>query len=645
MKLDPRLRQLASDVTPSSDQRARVRSIIERRIEGPAILREAKTQATPALSVSKAIWSHLLSRIHAPAIASLFDRVRSLLDPAATAQQSIRRTILSHLLSPAPMPLTQRIYKWGAALIIVVMALRASPLLFIAPQSNADSSVLLRPSATGVELSSRGLWQPVTHEVELREATDLRTTEGEATIMLFDDGNVRIDRRTTVSLQDVSDSVAQTSLDPTISLLEGRMWVQGLLPDQVRGLIIVTPWGSVTVRGGSVSVAVTGETVRIEAWDRHVTVDEGMKSLSLVSGEYVTLPSNGSLVAMPLANSAYKQPWVSQNLQRDAVHQRELAQLQQERRAADAGILPNSPLYTVKRVAESVDVLLTLDPEAKIQKRLQQATTRLNEAAALIVQGDSGASIPLDEYKRTLIEVASGTGDSITQALVQQQVAENAAQLSAALPDDQLYILKKTVLEAGAQLPDDVVDARDVSGTLLVDTLDSLHRAIIDGNTEQAAQALEVLKPYLPALHSGNNLLKPEVRKEALSLLADVAQSLATETSGSGRTLSDAITGEIAAYLPEEAKTSSPSVAAVVTMTEEELQVAVRTTLSRVFNVYKMPQSRLNALRTEIKKYEGNPDEGRFLRRLYHDLPEEFTDLKQLVRHAIQMLREEQFAE
>jgi len=58
-----------------------------------------------------------------------------------------------------------------------------------------------------------------------------------------------------------------------------------------------------------------------------------------------------------------------------------------------------------------------------------------------------------------------------------------------------------------------------------------------------------------------------------------------------------------------------------------------------------MPQSRVNAMRVEIKKFEGKTDEGRYLRRLYHEIPEENADLKQLVRHAIQMLREEQFVD
>ncbi len=546
------------------------------------------------------------------------------------------------------MPFAQRFYKWGAAFVIVVLALRASPLLFLTPQTIANSSVILSPSPTGVELSSHGLWQPVTQELELREAAFLRTMNGEATIMLHDDGNVRLAPQTMITLEDVDDHLTAAPDTATVALASGKIWLQGLLPDQLRGFVVATPAGTVTVHGGSVSVEVTGTTAHVEVWDRHATVMQDDRTVSLVAGEYVDLVQSSVPVVHTLPSDAYKAPWVAQNLQRDAVHQREMAQLQQERRAAEAGILPTSPFYTVKRVAENFDVLLTLDPEAKVQKRLQQASTRLNEAAALIAQGDSGASVPLDEYKQTLIDVAAGSGNTVTQSLVRQQITENTAQLSAALPDEQFYQLKKTVLEASARLPDDLVNQQDVSGTLLVDTLDVLQQAIQDNDTDQVNAALVTLKPYLSSLQSGSgDTLKPEVRKEAISLLSDVAEGLHNVQSGSGATtLSPELVQQIAGYLPvtEETQPVVPAIQAPP-MTDAELDAAVQGTLHRIFVIYKMPQSRENALRVDMRSFAGSQDEGRYLRRLYHELPEGDSILRQLVRHAIQQLREQQIVQ
>lgn len=652
MDFEPRFQQLADDLTPSTEQHARVRSVLKRRIEGPAYLRVAKEESTPVAAQKKTLWNQIAEHIALPGLSTAFDRIRAYLSPGSAAQSRIRESIFAHIAPPVPVPFFQRFSKWGAAFIIVVLALRASPFLFLTPQSSADSSVLLNPSDTGVELSSHGLWQQVTKEVELHEAVALRTNEGEATLMLHDDGNVRLGANTTMSLDDVTDLPSTTPHIPTLSISSGTVWLQALLPDQVRGFVVATPLGTITVRGGSVSVHVADSVVHVETWDRHATVTHDGQSIALVAGEAVDMIKNQKMIVQKIPADAYKGSWVSQNLQRDAVHQRELAQLQQERRAAEAGILPNSPFYSVKRVAENVDVLLTLDPEARVQKRLQQAGTRLNEAAALILQGDSGASIPLDEYRQTLIEVASGTGNSIGQYLVQQQVAENAAQLSAALPDSQLYVLKKAVLEASAQIPNDMVDQRDVSGTLLVDTLDFLQQAVQNNNVEQMKQSLEALAPYLPSLQTDNDsVLKPEVRKEALSLLSAVAAALKqADSTATGSTISQDIALQLAAYMPaeeatsQESATGTPVTVISASLSDAELSTAVRASMHRVFDIYTMPHSRINALRVEMKKFQGSVDEGRFLRRFYRDMPDNET-FRQIVRTAIQNLRVEQFAE
>jgi hypothetical protein len=295
----------------------------------------------------------------------------------------------------------------------------------------------------------------------------------------------------------------------------------------------------------------------------------------------------------------------------------------------------------VKRVAETVDVLLTIDPQQRVQKVLQQASTRLNEAAALLAAGDSGAAVPLDEYKQTILAVATGSGgNSATQELLRQQVAENAAQTAASLPDDSLYLVKKTVLEASAELSDDHMDQRDVDGTFLVDTLDVLHEAILGGDASRVRQITDQLQPYLGMLQDPSSDLKPEVRKEAQSLLSDAAQLLTTrEDTGSGAALTQ-LADAIAQYLPQpEAHTVNPAPA--VPLTEAELDAAVRRSMHTIFDLYKLPQSRLNALRQELKHFEGSPDEGRYLRKLYAQMPQE-SDLIQLVRHSIQVLREKQ---
>ncbi len=589
-------------LSPSTEQQARVRTQMLRQIVGPSILQLARQQVTPAETLRATLLTLILER-----------------------------------LTPNFAPARRHPLKWVAAFAIVLVVLRALPSLFLAPATIADSSVLLIPTDGGVELSLKNLWQPVTNQLELSEPVVMRTSEAgpaiKATVMLHDDGNLRLGSSTMLLLQDLTDRPEPAFDGPTATLMQGELWVQSLLPETVRGMTIATPFGDVVVHGGSVSIQV-GDTVQVRVWDRHAVIHHEGQTVTLVAGERAELWKGNAVRSQRIALADYNRPWVSENLERDAVHQRELAQLQQERRSAAAGILPNSPLYSVKRAAEAVDVLLTIGPEARVQKKLQQASTRLNEAAALLAGGQSGAIVALAEYKQALIDVATGSGGSVaTQQLIAAQVADNAAQLSASLPDDSLYPVKQAVLEVSAQ---------NVEGTILVDTLDVLHQSVVAGDTAHARESLVQLKPYLSKLRRNASDFSPEVKKEAFSLLSDVHVTLAQEAGATSDANIIALQEELAPYLSNAEPVSIKAVVSL--LTDEEIQAAVDGTMHEVFDVYRLPKSRLNALRQRLKHFEGSPDEGRYLRKLYHDMPEA-SELTQFVRHAIQVLREKQILE
>lgn len=629
MTPEPFLHRLRDDLSPENGQKERVRMRLQARIGESSILARAKEEASPATEQHGAVWNRIVHRIDVPEISGVLDRLKAFFDPSQ-AQQTLIRGRLMQRLAPVEVRTSFHRTKWTAAFVLVLVALRASPALFLAPHTVAESAVIVVPTKGGVELALHGLWQPATEEVTVNEPVQLRTDSGEATILLHDDGTIRLADETTVSLYDLSDRPEPALDGITLMLTSGRIWMQGLLPDHLRGIVVATPHGAVTVHGGSVSVSADEGDLIVRVWDRKATVTQGDRSVVLVAGERMRLSGDSAGQVSRIADAEFEEPWVVQNLRRDAVHQREIAQMQQERRAAQAGILPNSPLYAVKRVAERVDVLFTLDPETRLQKRLDLASTRLSEAAALIAEGSTGASIPLEEYKATLLALASGSGDSVTQFLLRQQLAENTADVSAALPDDEGYLLKKTLLETSAQLPLDGIDASDVAGVLLMDTLNALRQAIETGNTEAAKETFAAIEPYLETLGSGGTL-KPDIRKEALNLLAQAAEKLTESASGS---LTEDVATGLRPYLPQ----SAPQPVEVTPLTDEQIDSLIARIRQRVF-VYDQQRPRRNQLILEMRKLEDHPDEGRILRRLYNEFSAD--NLGVYVRREIQELRNE----
>jgi len=609
----------------------RVKQRLQARMTAPTILERAKKQLTPTKAMQKTIWARVRGATTAPDMESLFDRLRDMLVPSIDVREAIRSQLLMRI-SPKRMQLVPyRAMKWTAAMALFLLLVRTSPLIFIAPQTVADSAVTLVPTRGEVSVSIGGLWQPVNGELTLTPGMTLRTHDGEASIIFHDDGVIRLGKNTSIQLHDTNDRLEPASeLLPTITLFTGDLWVQGLVPAYLRGITIATTYGHVTVHDGSVSIS-EDDLVDVSIWNRRAVATHQGEDIQLVAGERVELWESNIPLVKKISDETYEDTWVTQNLGRDAVHRREIAQLQQDRRAMRAGILPTSKLYSVKRVAEEMDVLLTLGKEARVQKRLDQANTRLNEAAALIQEGDAeSATAPLDDYQHTLLALATGSGDStLAQFLLQQSVTEMSADVAAALPGDDAYLLKKVVLETSAALPDSLVGTNDVQGVLLVDTLAGLTQRVQEDREEDISAIWEELQPYLVLLQD-DETVPADIRKEAHALLGEFAVAVAGEVDPED--IDPSLAELIETYGTEEGS-QAPVVPA---LTEEEVWAIVAGIRQRVF-LYDMQRSRINQLTLELRALEGNPEQGRILRRLFSALPdgpEAFPDRirKEIVR-------------
>ncbi|MDD5026680.1 MAG: DUF5667 domain-containing protein, partial [Candidatus Peribacteraceae bacterium] len=358
------------------------------RIAVPGIMKDVQRVLTPSAEIKQQVWVRILRSIDADRqVVALLDRLRGFITPSREFMQNLKYSVMPRLVPVQVVPIERRVLQWVAAFCLVLFLAQLGPQLLIAPRTVAQSEVALLPMYGEVAVSVGGLWQPVDEEIALEPGMILRTRAGEASILFRDDAVVRLDTNTTIELIDTSDRTdMHSSAEETISLVGGRVWVQGLIPSYLRSIDIKTARGFVSVFEGSVSVQ-QGEGVDVSVWDRGARVTANGTMVYLVAGERTRLEGTGPLMVKNVSEDAYENRWVMQNLERDAVHRRSIAQMQQERRAARAGILPTSSLYPVKRLAEAMDEFLTLGEEARTQKRLDHADTRLDEAAALIQEG------------------------------------------------------------------------------------------------------------------------------------------------------------------------------------------------------------------------------------------------------------------
>jgi hypothetical protein len=187
------------------------------------------------------------------------------------------------------------------------------------------------------------------------------------------------------------------------------------------------------------------------------------------------------------------------------------------------------------------------------------------------------------------------------------------------------------VLETSAGLSKGIAREEDAQGTLLLDGLAVLLRAVDEGRTEAVHSIWLDLQPYLLSIEDESLASDPSLYKEAMTLLAFLATSLHV-ASNRGADIDPELLDDIAVYLPAPRDTST------VVLSEEEIMHIVSTIREKIF-IYHMTQSRINQFFTEIKALDGHPDQGRVLRRLAFALPDGPENFPQRVYKKIVKLR------
>lgn len=623
MTLEKRLQRLAADMTPSRDAKSRIFARIEQRIGAPEVLQMAAKEMTPDLDLQDRVWEKVARVVTQSPIAFL-DRVRTALLPPVEMSRDLWQSFILPRLQPQQVAVrSYRGIAWATAVAMLIVTVRVSPALFFAAPTKAESAVTLLPTRGGVMVTVNGASHLVDEEITLVPGMQIETLDSEASILLRDDGVIRMDVHTLVDLQDLTESLEPApEILPTLTVEHGRVWAQGLIPGTLRGITLALAEGHVTVNEGSVSIT-RGDLLTVEVYNRSAVLLRDAHETRLVAGDRIQLWAGSVPLIRHIAPVAYEDAWVSQNIDRDAVHRKDIAALQQERRAARAGILPTSKLYAMKRAAEAVDVALTFDERTRVEKQIAYAGVRLDEAAALIEEGSVEAvEAPLQEYRRTLVALAgSSTDESEAQFLLKQAVSEDSAETAAASMGDEGYLLKKTVLEAFSSLPGE--DSTQAEVSLLVDGLSTLAQAAEAGDSTQVTDAWGALQPYLTALEAHPDLAGTEEAKVLLERFARAVE---------GQDLDPALLEAATEFLPKEPAT------VVAHLTDEQVLAMAQSIKDSIFTEYRMPKSRSNVLIAKLKGLRGNVDEGRILRALYHAMPED-TELRVPVRRAITQLK------
>ncbi|HLD07522.1 MAG TPA: DUF5667 domain-containing protein [Candidatus Peribacterales bacterium] len=517
------LTRLAKTAYPS--EKNRIRSEVMRRIEGGLLVELA---AKHSLNTEK-LRKQVLGRIAYPSTANALSGIRDFLSPSLTRMMELRAEILERIIhfEPIPTPLWQRVLKPIAVTVVFALVLRFAPTLFIASPLHASAELLLLPTQGEVSITDGAAWSIVEEQLSLDHPVTIRTnSEGAASIVLRD-AVIRLAGGSEVTLSD--GAFAPTSSEPLARVAYGQVWITSFLPEALlAGTSITLPQGILALKEGSVSVLADPEQSTVQVFDRYARVlPTGDEPIHLMQGDQLVLLPSSETQRHLITPAMQQEPWVEENLSRDAVHRNEIVKQKQADAEMVAGILPDSAFYFLKIASEQIDLGLTLGGKARQEKKIQFAATRMNEAVALLKAGKKEeAKIPLLAYREAIRAIAS-VSEEEARALLSESLVASTSVVADALPHSDLYAAKETVLEAAAESETAEISTADVDLYLLSDALLEIDSLAAQGKMSEAESAWNGIEGTVAGAVEKQTLGEIVLEKDSLKVIKTILRSIA----------------------------------------------------------------------------------------------------------------------
>ena len=298
--------------------------------------------------------------------------------------------------------------------------------------------------------------------------------------------------------------------------------------------------------------------------------------------------------------------WFQENLEKDQVHINNLEKQREEKIIAAAGILPTSPLYSVKKGFEGAKKVMTNSD--KPTEELTKIKQKFQEAAALSTKSeDSDSEIALLEFKIFFNETKNkGTlNTELAEMLVDMQ-----NDYVAALPGTQDYKIKDLLRELELEV------AEDPSSVLLKRTTEKLFEAqdlFENGTPELAANLLASINEDQILLMSATGALLEENKKatilqktEELQILQALKENVKSSETTNLVALVDTIYQNTIQEInklapqPEEPKTTQ-----IIAVKKDNPNASAQEFIDKM-NIYKTQRGQENQLLSLLKKIPNN---------------------------------------
>ncbi len=289
----------------------------------------------------------------------------------------------------------------------------------------------------------------------LQQGDTLITGEnGTSIVRYIDDSVSRLSPNSELRIRKLyQDQIKRSKTEVEIEVKKGRVWNQVVS--------IVGKESSFKVEAKDVTAnaserasfevkANNSAQTLVSVYDNRIEVSMQDEKQMVLEGYSIAADLESPQVAKRTINSLEDQQWVEDNIEKDKQYKNDVVEENKVKTKSEAGLTPENPLYTAKKINESTKLLLTSNPEENAKLKIEIALKRLNEAAVYINEDKSREADSLIQEFKSIISEINGTVSSSEELkeYFNDALSNRSKDFAVVLPGDPLYKLKEALREA-----------------------------------------------------------------------------------------------------------------------------------------------------------------------------------------------------
>jgi len=344
--------------------------------------------------------------------------------------------------------------------------------------------------------------------MELAEGDTIVSEDtGSAEIRYCDDSITRISPQTQIKLQKLfidKENFSKTNVE--VELLSGRVWSQvvNLVGGESSFNIKTTEMKATVENKASFDVKNTVNTQKTEVsvFLNKVKValpkSDNKNDKLLLEGYSLEVnneqPLQEKIVIKP--DISENEAWVKNNKVKDKKYVEKVTEEVKATQKEQAGVLPDDPFYTAKKLNEGTKLLVTSDPNEKVKLQIEIAKKRLIEANTLFAEGKTEqAQNILNEFKSSVSDISpSILASEELKNYAETQFSEESKKLALILPDNPSYPIKEALREAKEILTNSPEEQKSVALDHASEKINEAKDLVNDNKSGIAADTLQDVK-------------------------------------------------------------------------------------------------------------------------------------------------------